>query len=413
MKKRVSVFNTAWHRFAGDKIALTGVAGILLLLLPALYAPFIANGKPLFLIAADGGVSLPFIRSFFAPDGSEAMVEKVFNFASLFLPVMLIVRLICRNKMARNIITGAAALILLSAFITVRPVFDKQDYRQTTAGVRFVLFAAIPYGPEEIVSDHHALPDGEHIFGCDDVGRDLAARLIYGARVSLSVGIFATALSMTIGVSVGMSAGFFKGKFDLFTMRIVEILLCFPTFLLLLILMSLRSDLVAAAGKSIESGNGGANYRIVELLADCGMLESIPMVIIVIGLTGWMPLAFLVRGEVLKESSLPYIQSCIVSGIPCRRIMFKHLLPNISAPVLISFTFGIAGAIMSESALSFLGLGVQPPAASWGNLMRSVLDKPLSYWHLTFFPGMALFIAVLSFNFTGEGLRRAFDVKEN
>jgi peptide/nickel transport system permease protein len=123
-------------------------------------------------------------------------------------------------------------------------------------------------------------------------------------------------------------------------------------------------------------------------------------------------MAFLVRGEVLKESSLPYVQSCVVSGVPVWKIMFRHLLPNISAPVLISFSFGIAGAILSESGLSFLGFGVQPPTASWGNLMRQAFDDPQAYWHLTFFPGAVLFIALTAFNFTGEGLRRALDVRE-
>lgn len=413
MKNSDSMLKAAFRRFARDRIAWVGAAGIALLLIPAIYAPFIANGKPLFMIAADGTVSLPFLRSFFAPDGSEAVVEKFFNFLSLFLPVSVAAVLIFRKKWVRRSIIGGAAVVLLISFIAVKPVFDKQNYREIASEAEFALFTVIPYGPEEIVAEHHALPDGEHFFGCDDVGRDLAARLIYGARVSLAVGIFATMLSMIIGLTVGMSAGFFKGKFDLIVMRGVEILLCFPTFLLLLILMSLRSDLVAAARQSAEAGGNSFKYDLIEMLEQCGILESIPMVIIVIGLTGWMPLAFLVRGEVLKESALPYIQSCVVSGVPGRRIMFRHILPNISAPVLISFTFGIAGAIMSESGLSFLGLGVQPPAASWGNLMRLVLDKPLTYWHLTFFPGMALFIAVLSFNFTGEGLRRAFDVKES
>ena len=109
----------------------------------------------------------------------------------------------------------------------------------------------------------------------------------------------------------------------------------------------------------------------------------------------------------LKQSALPYVKSCVVSGLPGYRILFRHLLPNILPPVLISFTFGVAGAIMSESGLSFLGFGVQMPTASWGNLLRQAFDNPLDHWHLTLFPGAALFIAVISFNFTGEGLRRA------
>ena len=136
--------------------------------------------------------------------------------------------------------------------------------------------------------------------------------------------------------------------------------------------------------------------------------EQILIVIAVIGLTGWIGAAFLVRGETLRQRALPYIESGIVSGLPVSRILFVHLLPNISGPLLISFTFGAAGAILAESGLSFLGFGVRPPTASWGGLLRQAFDDPLSYWHLTLFPGLALFWAVLSFNFTGEGLRKAF-----
>ena len=206
--------------------------------------------------------------------------------------------------------------------------------------------------------------------------------MIYGARASLAVGLFATAIALVIGTLVGLLAGYFRGTFDLLVMRLVEVMLCFPTFLLLLILMSILKD------RKFE--------------------QSILVVIAVIGLTGWIGLTFLVRGEVLKQRALPYVQSCLVAGLPVWRILLVHLLPNITAPILISFTFGVAGAILAESGLSFLGFGVQPPTASWGGLLRQALDNPFDYWHLMLFPGLALFLAVLGFNFTGEGLRKAF-----
>ena len=133
------------------------------------------------------------------------------------------------------------------------------------------------------------------------------------------------------------------------------------------------------------------------------------MVIGVIGLTGWIGLCQLVRGEVLKNRALPYVQSCEAIGLPVWRIMLFHLLPNISGPILITFSFGIAGAILAESGLSFLGFGVQAPTASWGGLLRQAFDDPFAYWHLTLCPGIALFVAVCAFNFTGEGLRKVFD----
>lgn len=386
MRENTSPFVRALRRFARDRIALVGAAGIILLFLPAIYAPFIANGRPLLLISQSGEWSMPFLHFIFSPESSEVMVEKLFNFLALFLPAAAVILLIFKRRAVRWSLLAFTALLTGIAFTGTEPVMDKQNYRQIAENARFALFAPVPYGPDEIAGEPCAAPDKEHPLGCDDVGRDLAARLIYGARVSLATGLLATILAMAIGLTVGMCAGFFKGTFDLLFMRLVEILLCFPTFLLLLILMSMLGD-----------------YRIG---------ESIPLVILVIGLTGWINLAFLVRGETLKESSLAYVQSCVVTGVPAWKIMFKHLLPNISAPVLISFTFAVAGAIIGESGLSFLGFGVQPPTASWGNLLRQAFDNPMEYWHLTFFPGAALFVAVLSFNFTGEGLRRAFDVKE-
>ena len=259
---------------------------------------------------------------------------------------------------------------------------DKTDYRrQVEQSGAHAVFAPIPYGPFEIVATPFEAPGRTHWLGADDIGRDVASRMIYGARASLAVGLFATAIALAIGTLVGMAAGYYRGWFDLLVMRLVEILLCFPTFLLLLILMSILKD------RKFE--------------------QSILIVIAVIGLTGWIGLAFLVRGEVLKQRALPYIQSCEVVGIPVWRTMLVHLLPNIAGPILISFTFGVAGAILAESGLSFLGFGVQPPTASWGGLLRQAFDDPLAYWHLTLFPGLALFIAVLAFNFTGEGLRKA------
>ena len=370
----------AWTAFLGEPAARIGLAGFGFLLVLAVAAPFLANGKPL-LMLADGHWSAPFLRSFFAPESSEVMVEKIFNYillAALWMPLTWLL-----PRKWRTAARVALAVAALLPFLLTSPKMDKRDYRIGTAGAERVVFAPIPYGPDEIAGEPCAAPSREHWLGCDDIGRDLAARIIYGGRVSLAVGILSTIIAMSIGVTVGMAAGFFRGRFDLVVMRLVEILICFPTFLLLLILMS--------------------------MLGDADVAQSIPLVVAVLGLSGWLHPAMLVRGETLKQSAMPYVQSCIVSGLSARKIMFRHLLPNIMPPVLISFTFAVAGAIMGESGLSFLGFGVQQPTASWGNLLRQAFDNPMSYWHLTLFPGLALFLAVLSINFMGEGLRRAFD----
>ena len=376
-----SFFAAARRRFFADFQGRLGVVGILILLVPAVAAPLLANGRPL-LVFGKEGLRLPFLPFLFAPDSTEFLVEQFFNYVLLLLPLWLLIALIVRRQFPRRILCGAAALLLLLPFAAARPKLDKTDYRLAAAesGERAV-FAPIPYGPFEIIAKPYQKPSREHWLGTDEVGRDVASRMIYGARASLAVGLFATAIALVIGTLVGLMAGYYRGWFDLAVMRLVEILLCFPTFLLLLILMSILKD------RKFE--------------------QSILVVIAVIGLTGWIGLTFLVRGEVLKQRALPYIQSCEVVGISAWRTMTVHLLPNITGPILISFTFGVAGAILAESGLSFLGFGVQPPAASWGGLLRQAFDNPLEYWHLTLFPGIALFIAVLAFNFTGEGLRKA------
>ena len=305
----------------------------------------------------------------------------MFNYLLLFLIAWGVLRPVRPRRLRRLLLAVTAALLVLP-FCLTQPRLDKTDYRrQVEQSGAHAVFAPIPYGPFEIVAAPFEAPGRTHWLGADDIGRDVASRMIYGARASLAVGLFATAIALAIGTLVGMAAGYYRGWFDLLVMRLVEILLCFPTFLLLLILMSILKD------RKFE--------------------QSILIVIAVIGLTGWIGLAFLVRGEVLKQRALPYIQSCEVVGIPVWRTMLVHLLPNIAGPILISFTFGVAGAILAESGLSFLGFGVQPPTASWGGLLRQAFDDPLAYWHLTLFPGLALFIAVLAFNFTGEGLRKA------
>lgn len=371
-------------KFAADKLALTGLCMVIFLLFIAISAPFIANGRPLLVCTAEKGFFMPFLRSFFAPDSSEFIIEQLFNYILIYL-VFFLITLALPKKInpVKKIIRIAGAVILLMPFIFTQKKMDKTDYRELYLNKEKVIavFAPIPYGPYEQCAAPYEKPSKTHILGTDDIGRSVASRLVYGARISLAVGILATALSLIIGCTVGMVTGYFKGITDLVSMRIIEVLNCFPTFLLLLILMAMLKD-----------------YKFE---------QSILIIIAVLGLTSWIGLALLVRGETLKQSSLAYILSCKAMGLPLRRTLFVHLLPNISGVIFISFTFGVAGAILAESSLSFLGFGVQAPTASWGGLLRQSFEDPLHYWHLTFFPGMALFIAVCGFNFMGEGLRKA------
>lgn len=376
-------------RLKADALSLIGAVVVGVMFLLALGAPLLANGRPFFIFNGESGEwSFPFLRYIFAPDTTEVVIEKLFNFLLLYLPLWAVLRLIFRRFRWRRTLLCGAAVLVAAPFFIVQPKLDKVDYREVAerlpAGSKYC-FAPIPYGPYELVTSPYAAPSSGHIFGGDQVGRDVASRMLYGGRVSLAVGIGATVIALGIGTVIGLVCGFFGGWVDIAVMRVVEIVICFPTFLLLLILMAIFRD-----------------YKFE---------QSILIVIGVIGLTGWIGVCQLVRGEVLRQRELPYIQSCIASGVSVWRTLFRHLLPNVAAPVIITFTFSVAGAILAESTLSFLGFGVQPPTASWGGLLRQAYENPLDYWHLMVIPGAALFFAVCGFNFTGEGLRTSLDPK--
>ena len=382
---------TAVGKFFSSTPGRLGVLGVALLLLPAVFAPFIANGRPL-LTVVGGRISLPFLRHFFAPSSSDydVFAEVCFNYLALFVPLGAIVWFAFRRaRKLRGYLPAVLAAVLILPFIFVDRRMDKRNFREAPLSPGEVrVFAPLPFSPFEQVGRPYEPPCARHVLGCDSIGRDVAARLIYGARTSLAVGIFSTAIALMIGTMIGTAAGYWRGWFDLAVMRAVEVLMCFPTFLLLLILMSTLSD-----------RGGGAS------------LQSIPLVIAVLGLTGWIGVAFLVRGETLKQCAMPYIQSCEVSGVSTWRIMFRHLLPNISPVLLTKGGLAVAGAIMAENGLSFLGFGVREPGASWGELLQQAFTDPLAYWHLTLFPGAAIFLAVISFNFIGEGIGKAISPK--
>ncbi len=236
-----------------------------------------------------------------------------------------------------------------------------------------------PYEPTQInVYNVLSPPSSEHLFGTDELGRDVLSRMIWGARISLMVGFIAVGIAITIGIIVGSISGYYGGKIDAVLMRFVDMMLAFPTFFLIL-----------------------AVIAIVE--------PSISTIMIVIGLTGWMDVARLVRAEFLTLKERDFVMAAKAIGASNLRVMFRHIMPNALSPVFVAATFGIAGAILVESGLSFLGLGVQPPDPSWGNILTSGKDNIIVAWWLSLFPGLAILITVLSYNLVGEGLRDAID----
>ena len=243
--------------------------------------------------------------------------------------------------------------------------------------------AIAPYDPTLI--DTKSLfepPSLEHLCGTDDLGRDVFSRMVYGARISLSVGFVAVGIATVVGLIIGAIAGYFGGWVDNVLMRFVELMMTIPTFFL--------------------------------ILAVIAMLEpSIYNIMIVIGLTGWMGVARLVRAEFLSLKEREFVAAARAIGVPDAFIIIKHILPNAMSPVLVSATLGVAGAILTESALSFLGIGVQPPTASWGNILTLGKDNIEFAWWLSVFPGLAILITVMGYNLLGEGIRDALDPRLN
>lgn len=251
----------------------------------------------------------------------------------------------------------------------------------TTALAIFAPWIA-PHNPDALdLATSGGIPVGPswaHPFGTDDLGRDILSRVIYGGRVSLFVGFLAMAISVTVGATLGAVSAYAGGWLDNVIMRVVDVLMSIPTFFLIL---SLNANLT----------------------------PSVWNVIIAIGLLSWMPISRIVRGEVLSLMNREYVQAARAVGARAPRILFRHLLPNAMAPIIVQATLGIAEAILMESALSFLGMGVQQPMSSWGSMLQASKQYIDSAWWMSVFPGLFISLTVLGFNFVGDSLRDALD----
>ena len=317
---RQSYTRMVWRQYRRDPLARVGLLFVLVLFLVAIFAPLLAGNRP---VAASVGGEVAF----------PALLKK--------------------DRLAWD--------------------------RSGSAERGWAVYPLVRYGPTEIsLPENLQAPGRDHWLGTDDRGRDVLSRMIHGSRVSLSVGFVAVSIYTLIGVFLGALAGYYGGKVDVLISRIIEVMMCFPTFFLILTVLAF-------------------------------LRPSIYNIMIVIGLTGWPGVARLVRGEFLKQRKLDYVTAARAVGASDLRIIFSHILPNSLAPVLVSATFGIAGAILVESSLSYLGFGVPPPTPSWGEILSQSKSYIDFAWWLTIFPGAAIFLTVTAYNLVGEGLRDAVD----
>lgn len=325
--KKQSFGRLVWRQFKRRKISVVALAIVVLLFAIAILAPVLANNKPIAL-KKDGKWFFPAV--FYYPE-----------------------------------------------FVGT----DFFELRNSNPDTVWALFPVVPYSPSQIDLDEILDAPGErHWLGTDDTGRDVLARMIHGARVSLTVGFVAVGIYVLIGVIVGAIAGYFGGVVDMLFQRVVEVFMCFPTLILVIAVVAIFPP-------------------------------SIYTVMIAIGLTGWTGVARLVRGEFLKLRGQEFVTAAEALGLSTTRIIFRHVLPNALAPVFVTATFGVAGAILVESSLSFLGFGVPPPTPSWGEILSQSRDYVTFAWWLTLFPGLAIFLTITAYNLIGEGLREAIDAR--
>ena len=266
-----------------------------------------------------------------------------------------------RSKLA---LAGVAVIFLLYAIAILAPLLAPFD----------------PIAqPTNLMANSYLAPfAGGHLLGTDQFGRDVLSRILYGARISLAIGFVATAIAVTLGTVVGAIAGFFGGWVDSALMRFTDMVLAFPRLVLLILVVALFSP-------------------------------SLALIILVLGLTQWPGTTRIVRGDVLSLREREFIQAARALGFGRWRIIFRHLIPNVLAPVIVTATLGIGNTIVMEAGLSFLGLGVQPPTPSWGSMVADGRQNLIGAWWVATFPGLAIVLTVLAFNLVGDGLRDALD----
>ncbi len=275
----------------------------------------------------------------------------------------------------RMAVFGMVLMILILLFVTVGAAFFTEEY-----------------GNKTHVLDKWEAPSADYALGTDQVGRDVLPRMIYGGQISLMIGVVSVFISITVGTTIGLVSGFFGGWVDAILGKFTEALLSIPVLILLLVLSSVltkNSTTTVILGRELSS--------------------TVVVIVLIIGLTSWMQLARIVRSLVLSFKEQEFIVAAHAIGVRQRGILFRHILPNCIAPIVVSATLGIGTAIITEAYLSFLGFGVQPPTATWGNILTSAQARIDTVWWIWMLPGAFIVMTVLAINFIGDGLRDALD----
>ena len=396
-----------WRQFKKNRFAYVSLWLLLPIVLLAIFAPALAGNQP-FVFWEGEETIFPWFRSIFNPD--EA-VDFYFNMAMLgFLPWLLLA-FVSNARWKRQGMPGRRRTMIvfaqyilvimsLSIIFSIPGVCPTNKYYSRkfvfeqfqSGGERQGIFPPIRFGPLESdlearfkppmfrkqTSEKHDINDCDlHTLGTDNTGRDVLVRMLYGTRISMSVGFVAVGIYMVVGVIVGAIAGYFGGLVDMFISRLIEVVLLFPAFFLIL-------TLVAMIGPSIY------------------------IIMVVIGLTRWPTIARLIRGEVLKQRAIDYTHAARALGSSDLRIIFRHILPNSLSPAMVAAPFGMANAIIVEAGLSLLGFGVRPPTPTWGILLK-LGHGNYEYWWLIVIPSLAMFLLVTIFNLVGSGFRDAMD----
>lgn len=357
----------------GRRGAQLGIAWIGFMFVLAVLAPFIASSHPI-VIRMDGELSSPMLKHLTPTD------------ITWFISALAGVVLFFTKKMPRRFLIWLAVTVITGGLTwwQVKPpqAVVYSQYREALAEgrVQFVQHTLIPFSPTDRLRDQEDSrlrePGGDHLMGTTINGEDLCSRMIHATRIALSIGFIATGIALVIGVTIGGLMGYFSGWVDLWGMRLVEVFASIPTI-----------------------------YLLIAIVAFYG--RNLYLMMVVIGLTSWVGYAIFIRAEFLKLRQQDFVQAALACGLPLRSILFRHMLPNGVSPVLVSASFGVAAAILTESTLSFLGLGlVEEP--SWGQMLNQALQGGF-YWWIALYPGFAIFLTVFAYNLVGEALRDAID----